>query len=83
MNPIRFKGQTGELQKPSSMTDEECAPLPYMRRDDVGPSGAYVSMWQPTPEELQQLNAGGCVSLWVFSSGHPPVGLSVTPVADL
>ncbi len=33
--------------------------------------GCYVSRWEPTPKELECLNAGGSVELWIM--GHQPV----------
>jgi hypothetical protein len=32
-----------------------------------------ISAWQPTAEELERLNAGASVLLWVVGSVHPPV----------
>lgn len=36
-----------------------------------------VSFWRPTAEELEQLNAGGLVTLYVFGTMHPPVSIGV------
>jgi hypothetical protein len=36
--------------------------------------GCCVSRWEPTPDELTLLNAGGSVELWVLG-GQPPVML--------
>ncbi len=49
-------------------------------RDDVDPGSGQpcmLSSWEPTPEELEALNAGGKVTLRVLGSGHPPVMLYV------
>lgn len=35
-----------------------------------------VSRWEPTPDELAVLNAGGSVELWVIG-GQPAVALQV------
>jgi hypothetical protein len=43
--------------------------------------GSYVSRWEPTPDELAILNAGGSVELWV-RGGQPPVALQVAPHAN-
>lgn len=41
------------------------------------------SWWEPTPEELAELNAGGCVRLTVVGQVHPPVAVdTVTPRRD-
>ena len=38
---------------------------------------AMHSVWEPTPEELERLNAGAKVYLLVVGSVHPPVSLMV------
>lgn len=38
---------------------------------------SMVSAWEPTPEELQRLNAGAPVLLRVLGSAHPPVMIEV------
>lgn len=43
--------------------------------------GCCVSAWEPTPDELRTLNAGGSVLLWVMGS-QPPVMLTVKPHAE-
>lgn len=44
-------------------------------REEVLP--AMASAWEPTPEELAQLNAGGSVRLTVVGTAHPPVRVEV------
>ena len=45
-------------------------------RDDSG-MPVMASFWQPTPEELESLNAGRPVILYVYGSGHPIVAVGV------
>lgn len=33
------------------------------------------SLWEPTPDELAELNAGGVVVLTIVGTSHPPVEL--------
>lgn len=40
--------------------------------------GCCVSRWEPTPDELATLQAGGSVELWVMGQ-QPPVMLTVQP----
>lgn len=40
---------------------------------------AMVTAWQPTPDELQRLNAGASVHLRVLGVAHPPVMVEVGP----
>lgn len=39
--------------------------------------GCMVSKWEPTPDELDTLNKGGAVELWIKGTMHPPVFLAV------
>jgi len=40
--------------------------------------GCSVSRWEPTPQELEILNVGGSVELWVLGR-QPPVMLLAQP----
>ena len=49
-------------------------------RDEEGEFGPQmVTSWQPTPAELEALNRGAPVYLWVLGRAHPPVMLGVGP----
>ena len=54
-----------------------CAGLPVL---DVTVEGVsyMVSRWEPSPDDLKKLNAGGAVELWISGTVHPVVGLGVT-----
>lgn len=44
------------------------------------PAGvAMLSRWEPTPAELELLNAGGSIELSVIGGSHPPVSLIAVP----
>lgn len=40
---------------------------------------AMVSFWRPTPLELQLLQEGGTVAVWVYGLAHPPISVGVEP----
>lgn len=40
---------------------------------------SMVTAWEPTPQELAALNAGGSVYLRVLGSSHPPVMIWAEP----
>ncbi len=48
-------------------------------RDVVLPTGtpAMATAWQPTPAELERLNAGAPLHLIILGVSHPPVILEV------
>ena len=71
MKPIEFKEQTKTLSKPSSMTDEECGPLPVW-----SDGKSTISCWgMSLPERLRALLYG---KIWVsvyMGPTQPPIGL--------
>lgn len=74
MIPQRHPGATRYLGAPADHDPEKgsCAHLAIADIEtSAGP--AMQSIWEPTPGELAQLNAGGKVVLTVRGQGHPPV----------
>ena len=70
----RIAGATATLGAPKEWDAERggnCRSLPVRVIDNV-----WQSAWEPTPEELLMLNAGGFVVLSV-PGGQPPVMLTV------
>jgi hypothetical protein len=57
-----------------------CGALPATRMEVDG-NPVIVSFWKPTADELQQLQAGGTVALWVYGTSHPVVAVGVEPAA--
>ena len=39
-----------------------------------------VTAWEPTPDELKRLNAGGSVEVRIHAPAHPPILVSVGEV---
>lgn len=76
MIPLKIEGATICMKAPPGM-EGEVRDLHVARID-----GAYVSAWEPTPGELEMLNAGGSVVLWIIG-GQPPVLLTVKPHAEV
>jgi len=75
MKPIYFKEATVELQKPPSMTDEECSSL-YIHQSN---NNECISLW--TTSFWQRLKFLFHGKLWLgVVSGHtqPPVWLDMT-----
>lgn len=68
----RIVGYTRELGKSQGFRG-----LPI--KDRMLPDGTrmMLSAWEPTPQELEILNAGGKILLSVMGSVHPPVMLQV------
>ena len=82
MIPRRIKGFTHVLGAPKNWNaarDGKCVGL-AIRASRVRQKGPVEcqSAWEPTPEELALLNAGGSVILTVVGR-QPPVRLEVEP----
>lgn len=81
MRPTMFREMTHVLGAPTAWDvekDGECGNLP-VEIDNRGTHLAITSAWEPTPEELCELIAGGRVFLTVLSTQQPPVMLTVRP----
>lgn len=79
MTPITIKGATRHLlprQGWKDTPDRACVGLHVRVTGDT-----YQSAWQPSAEDLEILNGGGSILLWVVG-GQPPVSLSVEAAAD-
>jgi len=79
MIPARIEGCTRTLGAPVGWTQETSGPcrgLPI--RDEVnGDVPVMVSAWEPMPDELAAIAAGGKIMLRIVGTGHPPVMLWV------
>ena len=72
MKPVRFEGANCTYVAP------DCGDLPT-RREIEDEYVSVTSVWKPSAEDLEVLNAGGCVCLNVMG-GQPPVALWVQEV---
>lgn len=80
MIPLRISGATRYLGAPKGWEPERNGNCSHLAVREVQSSGLLVceSAWEPTPNELAALNAGGRVVLRVVG-GQPPVALYVEP----
>ena len=77
MIPRRIFGATHRLGKPGNWDAEsngDCVHL-WIKIEN----GVCWSAWEPTPEELERLNAGASVVLGIVG-GQPPVSLAIAEV---
>lgn len=80
MIPRRIPGATRYLGAPKGWDPNEHGDCCHLSiADIVLPPGlnAMRSRWEPTPAELEILNAGGSIELTVLGHLHPPVWLEV------
>lgn len=80
MKILNHPACTHQLGAPSDMQDGSCDALPVMYQTTEHGQFA-VSFWQPEPDDLAELLAGGGINLWVRAPGrqHPVVALGTFP----
>lgn len=78
MRPVRIEGYTRELAK----DQPEYLPLcirdaPYDLQTDKGPVtvNSMTAAFEPTPQQLAILNAGGKIHVRILGTGWPPISL--------
>ncbi len=84
MIPKRITDATHRLIAPegwSDQTADNCTAL-NVRRIKEGGLVIFESAWEPTPAEIEAINAGGLVVLRVVG-GQSPVALSVTDAQEI
>ena len=78
MQPLRISNATRVLAE----TQDEYYAL-AIKDEVVDGVNQMTSVWEPTPRELAELQAGGFVRLTIVGKGHPPVMLTTQPAPKL
>lgn len=79
----RIEGAQMDLSAPENWDEAaagKCVGLP-IRIESHGGVDFMVSAWEPSPTELEALNAGAPIHLFVSGPMHPVVALEVGPPA--
>jgi hypothetical protein len=82
---LKSKHTTRELGKPKDWDDEingKCDSLPIIDIQAEGCASVMVSLWKPSPKELEMLMSNGHIELWVYGDSHPVVAVSVNDVRE-
>lgn len=77
MIPVSFDRANGVLDKPASLSRDECEPLNVFMGfmlPELYP--VTISCWKFTAEELEQVKKTGRIYLTMMSHSVPPVALS-------
>ena len=74
MQPLRISNATRVL---AESQDEYYALA--IRDEQLDGVNHMTSVWEPTPKELAELQAGGSVRLTILGTAHPPVMLTTQP----
>lgn len=75
MVPCDFAESNLVLDKPPSMTRDECTPLSVLYTKTADDKPVVISCWKLTRDELDEIIRTGRVWLTVYGSGMPPVAL--------
>lgn len=81
MKGIEFKDQNCIFGKPSTMTDEQCNPLPTKKTTN-GDFPCVESVWELTEEEIAIVLKSRRIRLGIIGNGIPPVYLQVEPLDE-
>jgi hypothetical protein len=79
MRPLRIEGYTHVLGAPEDWSDADlgkCGAL-AVKVCLVGNLPFMISAWEPTPYELELLNKGASIHLYVQGKTHPVVSVCV------
>ena len=76
MIPASFEQSNHVIDKPDSMTREDCDALSVFQGTDQNGLPVMISCWKLTTQELEEINQTGRVWLWVFGGGMQPVSLT-------
>ncbi len=73
MLPVEFPQKNFTFQKPTTMTDEQCSSLDVFKGNDDNGQSVIISKWMPNKEDIEAINRGEGVWLWIVGEGMPPV----------
>ena len=81
MDFAKIDGYTRVFGKPNNWNEDsgECVDL-YVKDIQFPDSNVMVTEWKPDPGELEQLNNGGSLFLWIYGTIHPPIAMTVEPI---
>ena len=75
MLPVDFKEANITLTKPKGWTDEECFELRAYKGPDGDGQPCFVTVWKPSKEDLEALNAGRGVVIKTIGTGFAPMAV--------
>lgn len=81
MLPISFPQANFVYQKPEGWTDEQCGDLSVWKGmvaiDEQGSTApVIISCWQPSKEDIEAINEGKPIFLFITSNSQPPVSIA-------
>lgn len=77
MRPRRTVYSDGVLQLPGGNEDHD---LWYQHGATLDGIHVFLTVWEFSPEEREQIAQGQNIQMSLFGNGHPPVALELTDV---
>lgn len=75
MKPIHFPESNIQFNKPTSMDDSECLPISAYSGVDANGNPHINTVWQPSKEDIEAINAGRPIVVCVLGTGLSPMSL--------
>jgi hypothetical protein len=75
MMAIDFDEANITLGKPRNMTDEQCMSVRAYHGVDSDGFPFFLTVWQPSKEDIEAIKAGHPIALKVLGNSFPPVAL--------
>lgn len=70
------EGFTRRLGPPPGVSDDDCSVL-HIRDVPTKFGNQMVSVWEPTPKEVELLASGAKIYLFIYGVAHPMVSIAV------
>ena len=75
MLAIDFEGTNIQLDKPSNMTDAQCASVRAFAGVDNDGFPFFLTAWQPSKEDIEAINSGRPIMLKLLGDRFQPVAM--------
>lgn len=73
MDPTNFDQSNMIFGPPDGMTEDQCRSLFAFQGSMSGGTPVVITCWKPTKDDLECINRGGRVWLYIMGDTQPPV----------
>ncbi|TDQ79572.1 hypothetical protein [Sphingobacterium yanglingense] len=75
MRPIHFPESNITFEKPTTTDDSECLPISAYVGQDIKGNPHINTVWQPSKEDIEAINAGRPIVVCVLGTALPPMSM--------
>jgi len=79
MDPLPHPQRTRSFGRPANWDEARDGPCGTLDIADIVTPERYAAMqslWRPSAEDLNKLNRGGAIALWIYGTTHPVVAMA-------